>query len=87
MVKKGIVLGHLIYDQIIMLDREKLKLIENLPPPISFKGIRSFIGNAVFYIRPIKDFSKSTHLLCKSLENEYKDGFDDDCLREFGESV
>ena len=56
MVKEGIVLGHHISEKGIEVDRAKVEVIERLPPPISVKGVRSFLGDAGFYWRFIKDF-------------------------------
>ena len=70
MVKEGIVLGHRISEKGIEVDRAKVEVIERLPPPISIKRVRSFLGHACFYWRFIKDFSKIAHPLCKLLEKE-----------------
>ena len=43
MVREGIVLGHKILARGIEVDIEKVEVIENLPPPTSVKGIRSFL--------------------------------------------
>jgi hypothetical protein len=56
MVREGIVLGHLISECGIEVDRAKIEVIEQLPPPINIKGIRSFLGHAGFYRRFIKRF-------------------------------
>ena len=85
MAKEGIVLGHRISDKGIEVDRAKVEVIERLPPPISIKGVRSFLGHAGFYQRFIKDFSKIAHPLCKLLEKECKFYFDKSCLKAFGE--
>jgi hypothetical protein len=48
-VQEGIVLGHIVSKRGIEVDRAKVELIENLPPPTSMKQIRSFLGHAGFY--------------------------------------
>ena len=56
MVSEGIVLGHKISKAGIEVDRAKVAIIADLPPPNSVKAIRSFLGHAGFYLRFIKDF-------------------------------
>ena len=56
MVKEGIILGHHISKKGIEVDRAKVKVIERLPPPISLKGVRSFLVHVGYYWRFIKDF-------------------------------
>lgn len=58
-------------------------MIEKLPPPFNVKGVRSFLGNAGFYRRFIREFLKFEKPLCNPLikENEFK--FDKDCLHSF----
>ena len=51
MVREGIVLGHLVSERGIEVDRAKIEVIEQLPPPINIRGIRSFLGHAGFYHR------------------------------------
>ena len=60
-------------------------MIENLMPPNTVKGIRSFLGHAGFYKRFIKDFSKISRPLCRFLENDAKFEFDASCLSAFKE--
>ena len=85
MVKKGIVLGHRISEKGIEVDRDNVVVIETLSPPISVKGVRSFLGHANFYRRFIKYFSKNSHPLCKLFEKECKFYFVESCLKAFGE--
>jgi hypothetical protein len=49
MVRGGIVLGHKISEKGIEVDKAKIEIIEQLPPPTIVKGIRSFLGHARFY--------------------------------------
>lgn len=83
MVKEGIVLGHLISAKRFEVDRAKVEVIEKLPPPISVKGVYSFLGHTGLYRRFIKDFSKITNPLCKLLEKETKFVFNDDYMKAF----
>lgn len=83
MVKEGIVLGHKVSRDGLEVDKAKVEIIEKLPPPVSVKGIRSFLGHAGFYRRFIKDFSKVAKPLCNLLEKDRKFDFDEGCLKAF----
>jgi hypothetical protein len=48
-VREGIVLGHKISEKGIVVDKAKIEVIEQLPPPTNLKGIHSFLGHAGFY--------------------------------------
>ena len=58
MVQEGIVLGHKVSEHGIEVNRAKIEVIEQLPPPINVKGIRSFLDHVGFYRRFIKNFSQ-----------------------------
>jgi hypothetical protein len=70
MVKQGIVLGHVISQAGIEVDKAKVDLISNLPPPCTMNEVHSFLGHAGFYRRFIQDFSKIARPLCKLLVKE-----------------
>jgi len=57
MIREGIVLGHLVSERGIEVDKAKIKVIEQLLPPVNMKAVRSFLGHAGFYRCFIKDFS------------------------------
>jgi len=50
-VNKGVILGHVISHDGIEVDKAKIDLIVNLPPPTCVKDIKSFLGHAGFYRR------------------------------------
>ena len=63
MVRQGIVLGHIVSDRGIEVDKAKIEVIENLQPPKTVREIGSFLGHVGFYRRFINDFSKITKSL------------------------
>jgi hypothetical protein len=69
MVREGIVLGHKILEKGIEVDKVKIEVIEQLPPPTNVKVIHSFWGHSGFYRRFIQNFSQLAgpfrHLLAK----------------------
>jgi hypothetical protein len=83
MVRERIVLGHLVCERGIEIDRAKIEVIEQLPPPVNVKGIRSFLGHTGFYHRFIKDFSFIARPLTRLLVKYVPFEFDDACLRSF----
>ena len=56
MVSQGIVLGHIISEKGIEVDKAKIDLISKLPAPTNVKTVRKFLGHAGFYRRFIMDF-------------------------------
>ena len=85
MVREGIVLGHKISSEGIEVDKAKVDVIANLPPPTNVKGVRSFLGHAGFYRRFIKDFSKIATPMNKLLEKDTPFVFSDECHKAFNE--
>ena len=83
MVREGIVLGHLVSERGIEVDRAKIEVIEQLPPPTNVKGVQSFLGHAGFYRHFIKDFSHITRPLKSLLAKDAPFEFDDECLSAF----
>jgi hypothetical protein len=83
MVKQGIVLGHVISERGIEVDKAKVEAVEKLPPPTDIKSLRSFLGHAGFYRRFIKDFSKITKPLTNLLQKDVSFNFDEKCLAAF----
>ena len=83
MVKKEIVLHHIISRDGIEVDKAKIDLIVNLPPPTCVKEMRSFRRHASFYRHFIKDFSKIAKSLTNLLAKDMPFHFPDECLMAF----
>jgi len=83
MVMKGLVLGHGISKDGIEVDKAKIDLIFNLPPPTCMKEVRSFLGHAGFYHRFIKDFRKIAKPLSNLLAKYVPFYFSDECFMAF----
>ena len=85
MVSKGIVLGNIISEKGIEVDKEKIDLISKLTSPTNVKTMRQFLGHAGFYKRFIMDFSKISKALYKLLEKDDKFIWDAECQKSFEE--
>nr|GEV00905.1 reverse transcriptase domain-containing protein [Tanacetum cinerariifolium] len=83
MVKEGIVLGYKISKQGIKVDKAKVDVITKLPHPTTVKGIRSFLGRAVFYRLFIKDFSKIARPMTRLLKKDTPFIFSQECVEAF----
>ena len=83
MVREGIVLGHLVSEKGIEVDKAKIEVIEQLPPLVNIKGICSFLGHAGFYRRFIKQFSQISRPLTNLLAKDVPFEFIDECLNAF----
>jgi hypothetical protein len=83
MVKQGIVLGHVIFKRGIEVDKAKVEMVEQLPPPTDVKFLRIFLGHAGFNRRFIKDFSKITKPLTRLFQKDVAFDFNEKCLVAF----
>ena len=79
MVNQGIVLGHVISNKGIEVDKAKFVLIAKFPPPTSVKVVRQFLGHAGFYRRFIKDFLKIAKPLYELLKKDAKFEWNNSC--------
>ncbi|RDY09449.1 Retrovirus-related Pol polyprotein from transposon 17.6, partial [Mucuna pruriens] len=61
MVTEGIVLGHLVSNRGIEVDKAKIDIITSLPNPASVREVRSFLGHATLH-RSISGAEEPTHI-------------------------
>ncbi|RDY02854.1 Retrovirus-related Pol polyprotein, partial [Mucuna pruriens] len=85
MVTEGIMLGHLVSNRGIEVDKAKRDIITSLRNPTSMREVRSFLGHAGFYRRFIKNFSKLALPLSKLLQKDVEFNFDQPCIEAFQE--
>ncbi|GJR81849.1 DNA-directed DNA polymerase [Tanacetum coccineum] len=67
----------------IEVDKAKIDVIAKLPYPTNVKGVRSFLGQAGFYRRFIKDFSMISKPMTQFLMKDIKFNFSKDYKKEF----
>ncbi|RDX91711.1 Retrovirus-related Pol polyprotein, partial [Mucuna pruriens] len=85
MVTEGIVLGHLVSNRGIEVDKSKIDIISSLPNPASVREVRSFLRHVGFYRRFIKNFSKLALPLSRLLQKDVDFNFDQPCIEAFQE--
>ncbi|RDY06198.1 putative mitochondrial protein, partial [Mucuna pruriens] len=80
-----IVLGHLVSNRGIKVDKAKVDVITSLPNPALVWDVRSFLGHAVFYRLFIRNFSKIALTLSNLLQKDVDFVFDEACVEAFEE--
>ena len=85
MVNQGIVLGNIISERGIEVDKAKVELISKFPSPTNVKTVWQFLGHAGFYRRFIRDFLKIAKPLNQLLEKDAKIVWDAECQEKFEE--
>lgn len=61
-------LGHVVSDQGVATDPEKIRVVAEWPRPTDVAGVRSFLGLAGYYRRFVKDFASVARPLNRLLE-------------------
>jgi len=67
LVQDGLILGHIVSNKGIEVEKAMVKVIEKLPPPTSVKGVMSFLRHIGFYQQFAKEFLKITKPLTNCL--------------------
>ncbi|XP_073037779.1 uncharacterized protein [Primulina eburnea] len=71
----------------IEVDKAKVDVIANLPPPKTIKEIRSFLGHVGFYRRFIKDFSLISKPICNLLTKDSAFEWTQECQNAFDKII
>ncbi|RDX78245.1 Retrovirus-related Pol polyprotein from transposon opus, partial [Mucuna pruriens] len=80
-VTEGIILGYLVSNRGIEVDKANIDVITSLPKPALVQDVYSFLGYAGFY----RNFSKIALPLSKLLQKDVDFVFDEPCVKAFGE--
>lgn len=68
----GILLGHVVCKQGLIVDPAKITIIVNLPPPISMRQLRATLGHTRYYKKFIKGYAHITTPMEKLLKKDTK---------------
>jgi hypothetical protein len=83
MVQEGLVLAHKILEKGIEVDKVKIEVIEQLPPPTNVKGIHSFLRHAGFCRRFIQKISQIARPIMHLQAKDAPFIFTEECLPSF----
>ena len=79
------VLGHIVSNNSVSMDPEKIKAIDERAPPTNVKQLQQFLGLCNYYRRFIKDFAKLANPLFALLTKEAKWNWSDECNKSFND--
>ncbi|KAM0992855.1 hypothetical protein ACFX2A_008716 [Malus domestica] len=82
-ISKVYVLGHIISENGIEVDKSKVELVSSLPISTTVREVRSFLGHAGFYRRFMKDFSMISRPLCRLLQKDVTFNMNEECVVAF----
>ena len=75
----GILLGHIVYKQGLMMDPVKIDIIVNLPPPKSVKQLRTTLGHTGYYRKFIKGYAQIIAPMEKQLKKDIRFEWTPEC--------
>lgn len=75
----GILLGHIVCKQGLIVDPTKISVIVNLPPPTSMRQLRATLGHTRYFKRFIKGYAQLTTLMEKLLKKDIKFIWTEEC--------
>jgi hypothetical protein len=75
----GILLGHIVCKQGLLVDPAKIAVIVNLPPPKTVRQLRATLGHTGYYRKFIKGYAQITAPMEKLLRKDTKFQWNEDC--------
>jgi hypothetical protein len=82
-IDKGKLLGHVVYEEGISIDPERVESIKKIPPPNSKKSLQSFFGKINFIRRFIANFAEKVKPMNSLLKKDAFFRWGDDIIRSF----
>jgi hypothetical protein len=79
----GVLLGHIVCKQGLLVDPSKISIIVNLPPPTSVRQLHTILGHIGYYRNFIKDYAQITTPMEKLLNKDSKFQWIEKCQYKF----
>jgi hypothetical protein len=79
----GVMLGHIICKQGLLVDPSKIAIIVDLPPPTSVKQLRTTLGHTGYYRKFIKGYAQITSPMEKLLKKDCQFSWIEECQQSF----
>ncbi|WZY93867.1 hypothetical protein YC2023_066196 [Brassica napus] len=76
-------LGHIVSDQGVLVDPEKIRAIKDWPRPRSATEVRSFVGLAGYYRKFVKGFTSLAQRMTRLTGKDVKSTWSKECTRYF----
>jgi hypothetical protein len=75
----GVLLGHIVCKQGLLVDPSKIAIIVDLPPPTSVKQLHTMLGHTGYYRKFIKGYAQITVPMENLLKKDCQFGWTDEC--------
>jgi hypothetical protein len=79
----GLLLGHIIRKQGLLVDPSKIAIIVDLPPPTLVKQLCTMLGHTRYYRKFIKGYAQITAPMENLLKKDSQFGWTDECEQSF----
>jgi hypothetical protein len=79
----GVLLGHIVWKQGLLVDPSKISIIVDIPPPTSVRQLRTALEHIGYYIKFIKGYTQITTPMEKILKKYSKFQWPKECQQSF----